>query len=344
MSLRVAIVGATGLVGEELLEVLEERRFPVDSLMPLASARSVGRSVRFQGRDLAVQETTPERLRDCDVAFLSAGATVSRTLCPDLRGSGVRLYDNTSAFRLDPQVPLVVPEVNGSVIQADVHHYAVPNCTAILLVLGLAPLHQAFGLERVIVSTYQAISGAGRRAMDRMREDSRRLLQGDEPATDDAGPTPAFNVLPAIGPAQPRGHGDGSDTGEETKVAAEVRRLLGLPDLPVLATCVRVPVWRAHSESVYVELARPPSPEEFREVLAQVPWVTLMDDPDLGLVPTPRAASGIDGIHLGRIRSGDRAGSFSFFLCGDQLRKGAALNAVQIAEQHLECAASRGVS
>jgi aspartate-semialdehyde dehydrogenase len=345
MSLRVAIVGATGAVGEELLRVLEQRRFPVGELLPMASERSAGRSVEFRGKRVAVVPLDVETLKSCDVAFLSAGASVSRRIVPQLRGARVRVYDNTSAYRLDPAVPLVVPEVNPQELTAEHHVASVGNCTAILLVLALAPLEGAFGLERVVVSTYQAVSGAGRKALERLRDELRRELDG-APAAAGSPPPFAFNCIPSIGEIDAGDDEAARSTGEEKKVAAEVRRVLARPDLPIVATCVRVPVLRAHSESVFVELKdRAATLPAVRAALAAAPGVELKDDLARGVMPTPRTAAGIDGIHVGRLRPGDRPGSFAFFLAGDQLRKGAALTAVQLAELQLPAIrAASGVS
>jgi len=332
MSLRVGIVGATGAVGEELLQVMEQRRFPVGELVPTASARSSGRVVRFQGRDWPVRPLDRAALRECDVVFLSAGAAVSRALAPELLAGRARLYDNTSAFRLDPAVPLVVPEVNPHRLTPAHRHAAVANCTAILLVLALAPLERRFGLERVVVSTYQAVSGAGRQALERLKDELRRELAGEPLAT--GGPPPfAFNCIPSIGELDPADTVAARTTGEERKVGDEVRRILERPDLPIVATCVRVPVLRAHSESVLVELRdRDASLADVCAALRAAPGVELRDDVARGVMPMPRLAAGGDGIQVGRIRPADRPGSFTFFLAGDQLRKGAALTAVQLAE------------
>ncbi len=335
MSVNVGIVGATGAVGEELLQVMEQRGFPVESLLPMASARSAGRVVRFRGRDHAVQPLDVAALAQCDVVFLSAGASLSRTLAPQLLRGRPRLYDNTSAFRLDPEVALVVPEVNPERLTPAHRHAAVANCTAILLVLALAPLERAFGLERVVVSTYQSVSGAGRRALERLRDELTRELRGEVlPA---GGPPPfAFNCVPSIGELDASGSVAARTTGEEQKVAAETRRILERPDLAITATCVRVPVLRAHSESVLVELRdRSATLEQVIAALRGAPGVTLKDDVAAGVLPTPRSAAGGDGIEVGRIRPADRAGAFAFFLAGDQLRKGAALTAVQLAELQL---------
>jgi aspartate-semialdehyde dehydrogenase len=272
---------------------------------------------------------------------------VSRSLIPQLKGSRVRVYDNTSAYRLDPEAALVVPEVNPHRLTAAHHHAVVGNCTGILLVLALAPLERAFGLERVIVSTYQAVSGAGRRALERLMSELRRELDGAAPAAEAGGPPPfAFNCIPAIGELDAGDSDAARSTGEEKKVAAEVRRILERPDLPIVATCVRVPVLRSHSESVVVELRdRRASLADVRAALAQAPGVELRDDLARGVMPMPRQAAGIDGIHVGRLRPGDRPGTFAFFLAGDQLRKGAALTAVQLAEMQLAAIrATAGIS
>jgi aspartate-semialdehyde dehydrogenase len=339
--LKVAIVGATGAVGEELLRVLEERRFPVGELLPMASERSDGRSLDFRGARVPVRRLDVDALKTCDVVFLSAGASLSRSLAPELLRGRPRLYDNTSAFRLDPDVALVVPEVNGARLTREHRHAAVANCTAILLVMALAPLHRRFGLERVVVSTYQAVSGAGRRAVERLLAELKQELAGRPLEAAPGAPLPfAFNCIPSIGDLDP---GAGPDdvaartTGEERKVAAEVRRILETPKLPIVATCVRVPVLRAHSESVLVELVDEKA--TLADVLAcfrGAAGVELRDDVAHGVIPTPRAGAGIDGIHVGRVRPADRPGAFTFFLVGDQLRKGAALTAVQLAELQLD--------
>jgi aspartate-semialdehyde dehydrogenase len=335
MSVRVGIVGATGAVGEELLSVMEQRRFPVGELLPMASERSAGRSVTFRGQSLAVLPLDRAALKECDVVFLSAGATLSRSLAPELLKGRPRLYDNTSAFRLDPAVALVVPEVNGHRLTPAHRHAAVANCTAIVLVMALAPLERKFGIERVVVSTYQAVSGGGRRAVERLLDELRRELAGEK--LQDGGPAPfAFNCIPSIGDLDPSDSEAARTTGEERKVGDEVRRILERPDLSVVATCVRVPVVRAHSESVLVELKdRSATLRDVIAALRDSPGVELRDDLAKGVLPSPRLAAGGDGVQVGRIRPADRPGSFAFFVSGDQLRKGAALTAVQLAELQL---------
>jgi len=332
MRLRVGIVGATGAVGEELLAVMEQRHFPVGELLPMASERSAGRSVTFRGESLPVLPLDRAALKECDVVFLSAGASLSRSLAPELLKGRPRLYDNTSAFRLDPAVALVVPEVNAHRLTPAHRHAAVANCTAIVLVMALAPLERKFGIERVVVSTYQAVSGAGRRAVERMMDELRRELAGEKLA--DGGPPPfAFNCIPSIGDLDPSDSVAARTTGEERKVGDELRRILERPDLRVVATCVRVPVVRAHSESVLVELKdRSATLKDVIAALREAPGVELRDDLARGVLPSPRLAAGGDGVQVGRIRPADVDGSFAFFVSGDQLRKGAALTAVQLAE------------
>jgi len=335
MSVRVGIVGATGAVGEELLAVMEQRRFPVGELLPMASERSAGRSVTFRGASLPVRPLDRAALKECDVVFLSAGATLSRTLAPELLKGRPRLYDNTSAFRLDPAVALVVPEVNGHRLTPAHRHAAVANCTAIVLVMALAPLERKFGIERVVVSTYQAVSGAGRRAVERLMDELRRELAGEK--LEDGGAAPfAFNCIPSIGDLDPSGSVAARTTGEERKVGDEVRRILERPDLRVVATCVRVPVIRAHSESVLVELKdKSATLADVIAALRDAPGVTLRDELANGVLPSPRLAAGGDDVQVGRIRPADEPGAFAFFVSGDQLRKGAALTAVQLAELQL---------
>ncbi|MSR46577.1 MAG: aspartate-semialdehyde dehydrogenase [Planctomycetes bacterium] len=330
--MRVGIVGATGAVGEELLAVMEQRGFPVGELVPTASERSVGRAVRFAGREWPVLPLEGARLDECDLVFLSAGASISRALAPKLLAGRPRLYDNTSAFRLDPKVALVVPEVNGHRLTPAIRHAAVANCTAILLVLALAPLERAFGLDRVVVSTYQAVSGGGRRALERLKDELRRELAGEVlPAG--ASPPFAFNCIPSIGEIDPGDDVAARTTGEEKKVGDEVRRILERPDLSIVATCVRVPVLRAHSESVLVELRdREARLDDVIAALRDAAGIELRDDLARGVLPMPRLAAGGDLVQVGRIRPADRPGCFTFFLAGDQLRKGAALTAVQLAE------------
>jgi len=324
----VAIVGATGAVGEEFLRVLEERRFPVSRLIPLASAKSVGKSVAFRGESVPVKDLARFDFRGVDVAFFSAGADRSREHAPRAAAAGALVVDNSSAYRLDPDVPLVVPEVNLDAAKSHKGIVSNPNCSTILLVLVLAPIQRHVAIRRVIVSTYQAVSGSGARGLAELS----RQIDEDKagaPPTLEVYPDPiASNVIPFV-----QAFGDAGLTTEEWKMIKETRRILDLPTLPVTATCVRVPVRRAHSEAVNVELARAATPDEVRGWLRTAPGVRVTDDPARLEFPTPRDAEGKDDVLVGRIRRDpSRETAIDLFLSGDQLRKGAALNAVQIAE------------
>lgn len=328
--MRIAVLGATGVVGQEILSVLEQRDFPVTTLRPLASARSAGRTVTFRGKDIPVEPAGPDSFTGLDLVLASAGATVTRELAPAIRKSGAILIDNSSAFRMDPDVPLVVPEVNPEALAGHQGLIANPNCVAIILTVAVAPIHRAVGIRRIVVSTYQSASGAGLAAMRELQSQTRDVLEGRE-ATPRALPHPiAFNVFShnaAIGP-------DGYN-GEETKVMAETRKILSDPDLAITATCVRVPVLRAHTESINLSLRQPLSPERARALLGDASGIEIVDERDRNRFPMPTIASGRDSVYVGRIRrdlSQPEGFGLELFVCGDQLRKGAALNAVQIAE------------
>jgi aspartate-semialdehyde dehydrogenase len=324
-----ALVGATGAVGREILAVLEERRFPVASLRCLASERSAGQSLAFAGETVKVEPLGPDSFRGVDLALFSAGAALSRAHVPRANAAGAVVVDNSSAYRLDPDVPLVVPEVNPETIAGHRGILANPNCSTILLVVVLAPLDRAAGLRRVVVSTYQAASGAGQRAIQELREGSRAALDG-QPHEPDALPHPlAFNLFAQVDQFQEDGY-----TREEDKMLHETRRILGRPDLALEATCVRVPVERCHSEAVSLELDRPLDPDRAREILAAAPGIEIRDDPAALLSPQPAHMVGRDEVAVGRLRASRVfAGGLALWLVGDQLRKGAAVNAVQIAEK-----------
>jgi aspartate-semialdehyde dehydrogenase len=326
----VGIVGATGAVGHELLRVLEQRRFPVSGLRPFASARSAGGHVAFAGQQVEVEPLEAARFEGCSLVFFAAGGGISRDFAPQAVERGAVVIDNSSAFRRDPDVPLVVPEVNADDLRGHRGLIANPNCTTILLVVVLAPLHRAAGLKRVVVATYQAASGAGAQAMAELEEQSRVVLDGGQPAAQQFPKPLAFNLLPHIDVFLPE---EDNATREEMKVVWESRKILGLPALPVVSTCARVPVLRAHSEAVFLELERHLDAAQAREVLAGAAGVTVVDDPAQVVYPTPRQADGQDDVLVGRIRRDPTVDhGLCLFLSGDQLRKGAALNAVQIAE------------
>ena len=324
----VAIVGATGAVGQDFLHVLAARNFPLKSLRLLASPRSAGQRIAFRGETLPVEALGPESFRGIDLALFSAGGAVSREQAPRAVAAGAVVVDNSSAFRMDPAVPLVVPEVNPEAVAAHRGIVANPNCSTILLVLALWPLHKAAGLRAVVVSTYQAASGAGQQAMLELRDSTAAALRG-EPFACKALPQPiAFNVFPQVDVFMPDGY-----TKEEDKLLFESRKILGLPALAVDATCVRVPVERCHSESVTVQFERPLSVAAARELLARARGIELCDDPAQKQYPMPVRMAGRDLVAVGRLRTSRvLQPGLTFWLAGDQLRKGASLNAVQIAE------------
>jgi len=325
---RVAIVGATGAVGEELLLTLQQREFPVRELRLLASPRTAGRQLVFRGEKHVVQTLAEDSFAGIDVALFSAGSGVSKEHAPRAVGAGAVVVDNSSAFRMDPEVPLVVPELNRHALESHAGIIANPNCSTIILCMALAPLHQAAGLVRVGVATYQAASGAGARAMQEMRESFRVLLGGQKHTPRVLQHSLAFNLFPHVDVFQPDGY-----TREEDKMQFETRKIMELPDLPVEATCVRVPVERCHSEAVTVELQQPLTPAEARKALAAFSGVEVLDDPEQARFPQPIHVTGKDPVLVGRVRESRLfQNGLALWIVGDQLRKGAALNAVQIAE------------
>ena len=330
----VAILGATGAVGQELLTLLEERAFPLKQLRLLASPRSAGQTVEFKGQSLTVEPVSAEALAGVDVMLASAGGSVSRQWAPVAVEQGAVVIDNSSAFRMDPAVPLVVPEVNP---QAALTHQGIianPNCTTILLTLALAPLAALRPLRRVVVSTYQSASGAGARAMEELRQLSRTVLDGGEARSEVLPHSLAFNLFLHNSPLQANGYCE-----EELKMLNETRKIMQLPELSLSATCVRVPVLRAHSEAVNIEFEAPLSVAEARAALAQAPGVELIEDFETNRFPMPTDVTGRDPVAVGRIRQDlSHPQALELWLCGDQIRKGAALNAVQIAELLLESA------
>lgn len=324
---RVAVVGATGAVGPIVLEVLAERGFPAAEVAAFASARSAGQRVAFAGGELEVRELTADALDGFDLALFSAGGSTSRRFAPEAVARGCVVVDKSSAFRMDPDVPLVVPEVNPEAVADHRGIVANPNCSTIQLVAALKPLHDAAGLSHVTVATYQAVSGTGAGAVEELREQSRTVLAG-EPAVATVYPHQiAFNVLPQCDAF------DGASTLEETKLRHETHKILGDPSIGISATCVRVPVWRGHSEAVWIETREPLSADRARELLAVAPGVRVIDDPAAGAYPLPSGAVGGDDVLVGRIRTDDsRRNGLSLWIVADNLRKGAATNGVQIAE------------
>jgi aspartate-semialdehyde dehydrogenase len=324
----VAVVGATGAVGSMMLRVLEERGFPVTELRPLASARSEGRVVEYLGKPFVVQKLTGDSFEGIDIALFSAGGERSRDFAPSAVAAGAVVIDNSSAFRMAPNVPLVVPEVNEDAIQAHEGIIANPNCVAAPLVVVLKPIADAAGLERVIISSYQAVSGTGASGIAELRRMSEGYLVGDEPDPVVYPHPIAFNVLPHIDTFDETGY-----TGEERKVIAETRKMLGMPELAVSATCVRVPVFNGHSISVQIETTEPLSADAARALMMGAPGLILADEPQLGVYPLPRLATGRDEVMVGRIRKDlSHPRGLVLWISSDNLRKGAATNAVQIAE------------
>lgn len=324
----VAVVGATGAVGGTMLRVLEERGFPVSELRPLASERSEGRELDYLGRPRRVRRLTEDAFEGIQIALFSAGSARSKDFAPAAVEAGAVVIDNSSAYRMDPAVPLVVPEVNEADLEGHAGIVANPNCVAAPLVVALKPIADAVGLERVIVSSYQSVSGTGQAAVTELREQSAGFLAGDEPEPSVYPHPIAFNVLPHIDVFDESGY-----TGEERKVAAETRKMMGLPDLRVSATCVRVPVLYAHSQAVHIETAEPIDADQARRLLMGAPGLVLMDEPEQGRYPLPRDAAGRDEVFVGRIRrDASHPRGLVLWIVSDNLRKGAATNAVQIAE------------
>lgn len=325
---RVAILGATGAVGQELVELLASRQFPLAELKLLASPRSAGRTIPFQGENLAVEAVSEEALAGVDLVLASAGGSTSKTWAPKAVAAGAVVVDNSSAFRMEPSVPLVVPEVNP---QAAAQHQGIianPNCTTILMAMAVWPLHQVQPIERIVVATYQSASGAGARAMEEVKKQSQAILNNQAPETEIFPYPLAFNLFPHNSPLNEQGYCQ-----EEMKMVNETRKIFGVPDLRLSATCVRVPVLRAHSEAVNLEFKEPFAVAEARKILAQAPGVKLIEDWQANYFPMPIDATGKDEVLVGRIRQDlSHPRSLELWLCGDQIRKGAALNAVQIAE------------
>lgn len=325
----VAVVGVTGAVGQEILRVLERRKFPVSELVPLASERSAGTEVEFAGKKVKVRKLEAASFAGVEVAFFSAGATRSREFIPIARKAGAVVVDNSSAFRMNPEVPLVVPEVNGDLLDGRPGLIANPNCSAAILAVALAPLHQLAGLESVVVATYQSASGAGAKAMGELEQQVRDYAAGKELKAEVFPHVLAFNLFSHNSPMGKDGYNE-----EEQKMVEETRKIFGLPKLRMVPTCVRVPVPRAHSEAVVARFLKPISREAAKRALEGAAGVRLVDEPKKNLFPMPSHASGELDVFVGRVREveGDPH-SIAFFVSGDQLLKGAAWNAVQIAEE-----------
>ncbi|ANV84022.1 aspartate-semialdehyde dehydrogenase [Picosynechococcus sp. PCC 7003] len=327
-SVNVAILGATGAVGAELLQLLEERDFPLNNLKLLASPRSAGKTLTFKGQPITVEAVSPEAFAGVDIVLASAGGSTSKKWAKAIVEAGAVMIDNSSAFRMDPDVPLVVPEINPEAAQQHQGIIANPNCTTILMGVAIYPLHQVQPIQRIVVSTYQSASGAGAMAMEEVKQQTQAILAGEEPPTESFPYPLAFNLFLHNTPINEAGYCE-----EEMKMVNETRKIFGAPDLRISATCVRVPVLRAHSEAVNLEFTQPFDPAQAKDILATAPGVTVVEDWENNYFPMPMDATGKDPVLVGRIRRDiSQQNGLELWLCGDQIRKGAALNAVQIAE------------
>ena len=330
--INVAILGATGAVGQELLELLSERNFPIDRLKLLASPRSAGSKINFEGKELVVEQVGDESFTDIDLVLASAGGSTSKAWAKKAVAAGAVVIDNSSAFRMNEDVPLIVPEINPEAAAKHQGIIANPNCTTILMGMAIYPLHQVQPIERIVVSTYQSASGAGARAMEEVKTQARAILDGQTPPAEIFPYPLAFNLFPHNSPLNAEGYCE-----EEMKMVNETRKIFNAPDLRISATCVRVPVLRAHSEAINLEFERPFAVEQAREIIASAKGVKLVEDWQTNYFPMPTDATSKDEVLVGRIRQDlSHPCGLELWLCGDQIRKGAALNAVQIAELLLQ--------
>jgi len=328
----IAVVGATEIVGQEIVKVLEQRKFPVASIRLLAPEYSSGVRILFSHQRIEVREAQPEAFRDVDIAFFSAGADISRRLSPVAAEAGSVVIDNSSAFRMKPAVPLVVPEVNPGDMEWHKGIIASPNCSTIQMVVALYPLHRINPIKRIVVSTYESVSSSGGAALREVTNQARLVLEGRRICPHVYSHQIAFNVLPEIGVFLDNGY-----TKAEQQIMEETRKTLHTEDIDISATCVRVPVYFGHSESVNIEFSSPITPDEARKILAQAPGVRVLDDPTVSFYPQPWAASGSDHVFVGRIRKDiSHLNGLVMWIVADNLRKGGALNAVQIAEAGIE--------
>lgn len=328
----VAIVGATGLVGQEFIKVLLQRSFPMNSIRLLASDRSAGKRLLVAGQEIEVEETTPESFKGMDIALFSAGAEISRYFSPIAAQNGTVVIDNSSAFRMESNVPLVIPEVNPGDIEQHEGIIANPNCSTIQMVVALYPLHRVNPIKRIIVDTYQAVSGTGAAAIEELTTQTRQVLDGKAVIPHVYPHQIAFNVLPQIEVFLDDGY-----TKEERKLVQETRKIMHADDIAISATCVRVPVMAGHSEAIHVEFSKPMPPDDASRILAQAPGVRILDDTTISLYPQPWSAAGTDEVFVGRIRQdASHPNGLVMWVVADNLRKGAALNAVQIAEKMIQ--------
>ena len=334
---KTAILGATGAVGEEFLSILEQRKFPLESLKLLASKWSAGKKINFMGKSIEIQEARPDSFRDVALVLSSAGGAISRELAPHAVKAGALVVDNTSAFRMDPEVPLVIPEINAADIVKHKGIIANPNCSTIIMLVPLWPLHQAAVIKRIVAATYQAASGAGAKAMEELELQSREILAGKKASPKVFPHQIAFNLFSHNSAIK-----DGGYCEEEIKMIKETKKIFHDDKIKVVATTIRVPVFRAHSEALFIETEKPLSVEEARLILSKAPGVKVIDDREKNYFPMPVEASGGDDVLVGRLRKDDSTSNgLALFVSGDQLRKGAALNAVQIAEAAFSAVPSR---
>ncbi|MGK0289489.1 MAG: aspartate-semialdehyde dehydrogenase [bacterium] len=328
MSYNVAIAGATGAVGSDLIQLLEKRNFPVKELRLLASARSVGKEVQFKGETVKIQELTHDSFEGIDVAFFSAGSSRSVEFCPSAVKAGAVVIDNSSAFRMDEEVPLVVPEVNPDAAFEHKGIIANPNCTTIQMVVALAPLHKEANIKRIVVSTYQSVSGSGAMAIEELKDQVHSYVKGEEIKSNIYPKQIAFNVIPQVDVFQDNGY-----TKEEMKMVHETRKIMSAPDIQVSATCVRVPVFRAHSEAINIETERKLTVAKAKELLSNAEGVVVKDEPIPGGYPVPLEATETFDTFVGRIREDISVeNGLALWVVADQILKGASLNAIQIAE------------
>ena len=333
MGCNLAIAGVTGAVGQEFLDILRERDFPFDSLKMLASSRSAGKKIEFKGKQYVVEELTKDSFARIDIALFSAGASRSREFAPPAVEAGAVVVDNSSAFRMDAEVPLVIPEINSQAIAKHKGIIANPNCSTIIGIVPVWPLHKANPVKRMVVSTYQAASGAGQSAMLELEEQTREILAGKKPTCNAFAYQIAFNAFSHDSALGPNGYNQ-----EEMKMVHETRKIFDCPEIAITCTCIRIPVFRAHCESINLEFTDPMTPNQVRDLLSTAPGVSVLDDREHNRFPMPIDATGIDDILVGRIRQDESIPEnrgINIWVAGDQLRKGAALNAVQIAEKLL---------
>jgi len=328
----VAVLGATGMVGKVMIQVLEERNFPIDKFLPLASSRTAGTTVKFKGKEYTVEEAKPESFKGIDIGLFSAGAKVSKVFAPEAAKAGAVIIDNTSQFRMDPEVPLIVPEINAHALKKHKGIIANPNCSTAQMVLPLKPIYDAVGIKRIVVSTYQSTSGWGKEAVEELKEQSKAVLEGGKVDVKYLPRQIAFNCFPHIDVFLDNGY-----TKEEMKMVNETRKIFEDDSIAITATCVRIPVMIGHSEAVNIETKKKISIEKVKDLISKFPTVKVVDDPSKALYPTPIDSEGIDDTLVGRIREDISVkNGIDLWVVSDNLRRGAATNAVLIAEKMME--------